>query len=82
VVYLHISDGLVVLNKPYGIGLSYPPTGTSQHSRYTDKILDGQRQYYLTEAVPHIAGNLGYNNLTVLKIPERFVFFLQNLSEI
>jgi hypothetical protein len=82
VVYFHIADGLVVLNKPYGIGLSPPPTVTSQHSRYTDKILDGQRQHYLTEAIPHIAGNLGYNNLSVLKIPERFVFFLQNLSKI
>lgn len=81
-VSLHIADGLVVLNKPYGIGLSPPPAETSQHSRYTGMILDGQRQYYLTEAVPQIAGNLGYNNLTVLKIPERFVFFLQNLSKI
>jgi hypothetical protein len=80
VMYLHISDGLVVLNKPYGIGLSPPPTVTSQHSKYTDKILDDQRQYYLTEAVPHIAGNLGYKNLTVLKMPERFVFVLQTLT--
>jgi hypothetical protein len=76
VIYLHISDGLVVLNKPYGIGMLPPPVVTSQHLRYTDKILDGQRQYYLTEALPHIAENLGYNSLTVLKIPERFVFFL------
>lgn len=72
----------MVLNKPYGVGLSLPPAVTSQHSRYTDKILGGQRQYYLTEALPHIAGNLGYNNLTVLKIPERFVFFLQTLGKI
>jgi hypothetical protein len=82
VIYLQISDGLVVLNKPYGIGLSPPPIVTSQHSKYTDKILDGQRQYYLMEAVPHVAGNLGYKNLTVLKIPERFVFLLQTLSKI
>lgn len=73
-------DGLVVLNKPYGIGLSPPPIVTSQHSKYTDKILDGQRQYYLMEAVPHVAGNLGYKNLTVLKIPERYASGVTVLS--
>jgi hypothetical protein len=72
---MYISDGLLILNKPYGIGLS-PPTTSAQHSRHTNKMIAGQSQYYLTEALPHIAENLGYNNLTVLKIPERFVLFL------
>jgi hypothetical protein len=72
---MYISDGLLILNKPYGVGLSPPPTTAAQHSRHTDKMIVGQSQYYLTEALPHIAGNLGYNRLTVLKIPERFVLF-------
>jgi hypothetical protein len=65
----------LILNKPYGIGLSASPTPPTQHSRQTDKMIVGQRQYYLTEALPHIAENLGYDNLTVVKIPERFVLF-------
>jgi hypothetical protein len=72
---MYISDGLLILNKPYGIGLSPSPTSSAQHSRRTDKMIVGQSQYSLTEALPHIAENLGYSNLTVLKIPERFVLF-------
>jgi hypothetical protein len=78
----YISDGLLVLNKPYGVGLSRSPTTSAQHSRHTDKVIVGQSQYFLTEALPHIAGNLGYNNLTVLKMPERFVFFYYALTKI
>lgn len=74
--YLCFSDDLIVLNKPYGIGFSPPPEMATQHSRRTGNILVGQKQYYLTEALPHIAGNLGYNSLTVLKKPERFVLVL------
>jgi hypothetical protein len=75
-VLVCVSDGLVILNKPYGIGLSPPPTMAAQHSGHTNNTFAGQSQYYLTEALPHIAGNLGFNSLTVLKIPERFVLFL------
>jgi hypothetical protein len=80
--YLCFSDDLIILNKPYGIGLSPPPPVATQHSRHTGNTLVGQRQYYLTEALPHIAGNLGYNSLTVLKIPERFVLVLYAHSEV
>jgi hypothetical protein len=73
---MYISDGLLILNKPYGLGLSPPPITAAQHSHHTEKMVGGQSQYYLTEALPHIAEHLGYNNLTVLKIPERFVLYL------
>jgi hypothetical protein len=68
-----VSDDLIILNKPYGIGLSPPPPVATQHLKHRSNTLVGERQYYLTEALPYIAENLGYSNLTVLKIPERFV---------
>ncbi|XP_021926055.1 RNA pseudouridylate synthase domain-containing protein 3-like isoform X2 [Zootermopsis nevadensis] len=52
----------------------------TQHSRRRGNILVGQKQYYLTEALPHIAGNLGYNSLTVLKKPERYTSGVTVLS--
>jgi hypothetical protein len=81
-ICVYISDGLLVLNKPYGLGLSPPSTTATKQSHQTDKMIAGQRQYYLTEALPHIAGNLGYNSLTVLKTPERFVLFFYNILKL
>lgn len=76
---IYNKDGLLILNKPYGVGLSHSPT-SAQHSRLTDKVIVGQSQYYLTEALPHIAENLGCSNLTVLKMPERYTSGVTLLS--
>jgi hypothetical protein len=80
--YLYFSDDLIILNKPYGIGLSPPPPVPTQHSRHMGNTLVGEKQYYLTEALPHIARNLGYNSLTVLKVPERFVLVRYAYSKV
>ncbi|XP_069695780.1 mitochondrial mRNA pseudouridine synthase Rpusd3-like [Periplaneta americana] len=79
---IYNKDDIVVLNKPYGVGLS-PPSTTPQRKTntvITNTAHSGQRDYYLNMALPHIAEKLGYETLTVLKIPERYTSGVTVLS--
>ncbi|XP_003707989.1 pseudouridylate synthase RPUSD4, mitochondrial [Megachile rotundata] len=58
-------DGLVALNKPYGIkrdGVKVSAYGVPNAVNYT-----------LTEAVPYISKHLGYPNLAIIKCPEMYM---------
>lgn len=57
-------DGLVVLNKPYGIRRRSLDTSTIRNN------LPNSVDYTLNDALPYIAKQLNYLNLTIVRCPE------------
>ncbi|XP_076635911.1 pseudouridylate synthase RPUSD4, mitochondrial [Colletes latitarsis] len=64
---IYNKDGLVVLNKPYGIihQRIHEETISSNIPNFVD--------YTLEDALPHIAKQLNYSNLIVVKKPEKYM---------
>ncbi|XP_043256990.1 mitochondrial RNA pseudouridine synthase RPUSD4-like [Colletes gigas] len=60
-------DGLVALNKPYGVSHQriHNEIGASDIPNFVD--------YTLEDALPHIAKQLNYSNLIVVKKPEKYM---------
>ncbi|XP_033361184.1 mitochondrial RNA pseudouridine synthase rpusd4-like isoform X1 [Bombus vosnesenskii] len=62
-------DGLIVLNKPYGIRRKSPDTSTIHIRNNLPNGID----YTLNDALPYIAKQLNYLNLTIVRCPEMYM---------
>lgn len=62
-------DGLVVLNKPYGIRRISLDTSTIHVQNNVPNSID----YTLNDALPYIAKQLNYLNLTIVRCPEMYM---------
>ncbi|XP_071450175.1 mitochondrial mRNA pseudouridine synthase RPUSD3-like [Hetaerina americana] len=60
-------DGLIVLNKPYGIGAYQRPENANM-----PKDIPRDDKYNLSDALPYIGNALGVDHLTVIKCAEKF----------
>ncbi|KZC10958.1 PREDICTED: ribosomal large subunit pseudouridine synthase C-like [Dufourea novaeangliae] len=63
---IYNSDGLIALNKPYGIG-------TEKGAVQTKYAVPNAVDYTLQDALPHIAEHLKYPKLTVVRNPEKYM---------
>ncbi|XP_015601102.1 mitochondrial mRNA pseudouridine synthase RPUSD3 [Cephus cinctus] len=68
---LYCHDGLVALNKPYGISgrTVFDKDGSKLKS---ENDIPNSVNYTLTDAIPHIKRTLGYSSLEPIKIPEKY----------
>ncbi|XP_076667893.1 mitochondrial mRNA pseudouridine synthase Rpusd3 [Andrena cerasifolii] len=64
---IYNQDGLVVINKPYGIGEARTVVHKQLH--HIPNAVD----YALQDALPHIAAQLKYSELTVVRKPEKYM---------
>ena len=64
---IYNQDGLVVINKPYGIGEAR--TVVQQQCHHIPNAVD----YALQDALPHIAAQLNYSELTLVRKPEKYM---------
>ncbi|CAL7946397.1 unnamed protein product [Xylocopa violacea] len=64
---IYIKDGLVALNKPYGIRCSKPLI------RNTCNNIPNGVDYAIKDALPYICDQLNYSNLIVVRCPERYM---------
>ncbi|KAG8040716.1 hypothetical protein G9C98_002712 [Cotesia typhae] len=71
-------DGLVAINKPYGI--SARPFEFEKKKQQTISGIFNEKKYVLTDAVPNIAKELGYESLVIAKTPEKFTSGVTLLS--
>lgn len=58
-------DGLVILNKPYGIRCKKFNSFKSLENKIPNSV-----DYTLDDALPYIAKELNYSNLNIIKSPE------------
>lgn len=58
-------DGLVILNKPYGIRRKKFNSFKSLENKIPNSV-----DYTLDDALPYIAKELNYSNLNIIKSPE------------
>ncbi|XP_067008389.2 mitochondrial mRNA pseudouridine synthase RPUSD3 isoform X2 [Anabrus simplex] len=76
-------DGLVIINKPYGVG-SHQPCKTSMGSAVIEDNLNtatsDSNNFYLSTVLPQISEALGYPKLTIVKASERFTSGITILS--
>ncbi|XP_047004184.1 mitochondrial mRNA pseudouridine synthase RPUSD3-like isoform X2 [Schistocerca americana] len=74
-------DGLVILNKPYGISVK-PPTKKNflSESYLLNTAVVGDCQETLLDALPYIAEELGYRSLSPVKTPGRYASGITILS--
>ncbi|CAK9831054.1 hypothetical protein ANTRET_LOCUS8120 [Anthophora retusa] len=63
---IYDKDGLVVLNKPYGI-----PRGKGSSEFNRTNSVSHSVHYTLEDALPHIRSQLKYPQLTISKCPEK-----------
>ncbi|KAK7866657.1 hypothetical protein R5R35_000273 [Gryllus longicercus] len=75
-------DGLVVLNKPHGIGKEEPIINKSriEREKRLRTAIVGEKDFYLNEILPLLAHKLGYEHLETVKIPERYTSGVSVLS--
>ncbi|CAD6201425.1 GSCOCG00000225001-RA-CDS [Cotesia congregata] len=76
---IYNKDGLVAINKPYGIS-SRPFDFENKKKQQTVSGIFNEKKYVLTDAVPHIAKELGYESLVIAKTPEKFTSGVTLLS--
>ncbi|XP_051175863.1 ribosomal large subunit pseudouridine synthase C-like isoform X2 [Leptopilina boulardi] len=72
---IYNKDGLVAINKPYGIA-ARNRDDKDRKSRYLQESLNkisNEVNYTLTNSLPYIAKHLGYEKLTLVKAPERYM---------
>ncbi|XP_043280852.1 mitochondrial RNA pseudouridine synthase RPUSD4-like [Venturia canescens] len=72
---IHNEDGLVAVNKPYGISGRNREIKIDKPTRIVNDV-----NYSLEDAVPHIASALGYQSLQLIKTPEKFASGIALLS--
>ncbi|CAK9831053.1 Pseudouridylate synthase RPUSD4, mitochondrial [Anthophora retusa] len=65
---IYDKDGLVVLNKPYGI-----PRGKGSSEFNRTNSVSHSVHYTLEDALPHIRSQLKYPQLTISKCPEKYI---------
>uniref|UniRef100_A0A0C9RU80 Rpusd4_1 protein n=1 Tax=Fopius arisanus TaxID=64838 RepID=A0A0C9RU80_9HYME len=68
---LYNEDGLVAINKPYGISSRTPKPNEIQVNKLPSGIPNAV-DYTVADALPVIADRLGYKSLTIIKTPEKF----------
>lgn len=61
----HFIDGLIILNKPYGIKRSKLNSFKNSKNNVPNGI-----NYTLEDALPYIAKELNYPNLSIIRSPE------------
>ncbi|KAG7196349.1 hypothetical protein KM043_001330, partial [Ampulex compressa] len=71
---IYNKDGLVALNKPYGISKNF----VERSERYKCAshrlhFIPNQKEYALETSIPHIAQKLGYERLIAMKTPEKYM---------
>lgn len=66
---IYNKDGLVILNKPYGIKCRSPDASTIHVQNNVPNGVD----YTLNDALPYIAKQLNYLNLTIVRYPEMYM---------
>ncbi|XP_043463898.1 mitochondrial RNA pseudouridine synthase Rpusd4-like [Leptopilina heterotoma] len=72
---LYNEDGLVAINKPYGIP-SRNKDITDTKPRFLHRSLNSVSNgvdYSIADSLPYIAKQLGYEKLTVMRAPERYM---------
>lgn len=70
---IYNKGGLVVLNKPYGISAVSQNSDTSKMSRTNVHKLAHSVDYTITDSLQYISTELGYDNLIIVKSPERYM---------
>ncbi|XP_063980981.1 mitochondrial mRNA pseudouridine synthase RPUSD3-like [Diachasmimorpha longicaudata] len=68
---IYNKDGLVAINKPYGIS-SRTPVGDEIPVNKLPSRIPGEVNYTVKDALPAIAKRLGYESLSIIKTPEKF----------
>lgn len=61
----YFTDGLVAINKPYGISLNHAKVQKVRH------FIANNVEYTINEALPYIAKQLNFTELTVVNKPEK-----------
>lgn len=67
---LIFSDGLVAIDKPYGVGIS-EPDNYSKKSFLLNTGTVGNSKFCISDALPLLSRELGLNSLSLIKPPER-----------
>ncbi|XP_076246129.1 mitochondrial mRNA pseudouridine synthase Rpusd3 [Calliopsis andreniformis] len=70
---IYNQDGLVALNKPYGISVQNSQTKS-------DAYIPNATNYGLKDALPYIAQELNYSELTIVRKPEKYMTGVTLLS--
>ncbi|XP_008544089.1 mitochondrial mRNA pseudouridine synthase RPUSD3 [Microplitis demolitor] len=76
---IYNKDGLVAINKPYGIS----SRTLGEEKKGKNAIISGifnEKKYVLTDALPLIANALGYESLVIAKTPEKYTSGIVLLS--
>ncbi|KAK2587123.1 hypothetical protein KPH14_002885 [Odynerus spinipes] len=68
---IYNKDGLVAINKPYGISAKQPNINENADKVYSK--VPNAADYTLSDSIPYIAKKLGYPELVVVKAPEKFM---------
>ncbi|KAK0168990.1 hypothetical protein PV327_002744 [Microctonus hyperodae] len=68
---IYNKDGLVAINKPYGISARPQDPNVIRKKNLPSGIVD-EKNYTITDTLPSIATKLGYDSLQIVKTPERF----------
>ncbi|KAL2738702.1 mitochondrial RNA pseudouridine synthase Rpusd4-like [Vespula squamosa] len=69
---IYNEDGLVAINKPYGISAKKPLITNKNYSN-TYSIVPNGIDYTLDDSLPFLAKELGYTKLILVKTPEKFM---------
>ncbi|XP_046835543.1 mitochondrial RNA pseudouridine synthase Rpusd4-like [Vespa crabro] len=69
---IYNKDGLVAINKPYGIS-ARKPTIVNKNNFNVYSIVPNSVDYTLEDSMPFLAEKLGYTELIIVKTPEKFM---------
>ncbi|XP_046749518.1 mitochondrial mRNA pseudouridine synthase RPUSD3-like [Diprion similis] len=70
---IYNKNGVVVLNKPYGIS-NFPREVTGEKAKWEPSVgISNSVDYSLLDVLPKISKDLGYPSLSIVKSPERYI---------